>query len=1826
MDVHEMDIAVIGLAGRFPGASDVTEFWEKLASGTECVTYFTDTEYLANGGTEAELRDPYLVKVGGILNHADRFDAAFFGYTPRDAELMDPQQRIFLEIAHNCIEDAGYNPATYQGSIGVYAGASLNRYLVENVLPSLPHGSDSAGAFAALIANATSSLVTRVSYALNLRGPAIFVQSACSTSLLAIHLACQDLISYRCDMALAGGVSVNPAAARGYRYVEDGIFSPDGRCRAFDAKGKGTLPGSGAGAVLLKRLRDAIDDGDCIRAVIRGSAANNDGSGKVSFAAPSVSGQREVIALAHAIAETPAETIGYVEGHGTGTPIGDPIEVQALTQAFRSSTGKSGFCVLGAVKPNIGHLDVAAGVAGFIKTVLALQHGKIPPTLHFEDPNPEAGFADSPFYVSSKLEEWPIAATPRRAAVSSFGVGGTNVHLVLEQAPPCLRSATSRTHHVLLLSANSPESLSRSVRKLSNYLESNPSLSLADIAYTLQNGRKHHDYRLAIVSRSVDEARDLLKQQADAIPQTNRVARNRPVYFLFPGAEALNPGAACDLYASEPVFRDAIVQASSRMADCGIDLTGMLNASSNAHSVAENLRRPSVLFPVIVAIEHTLAQLLISYGVRPTGLIGHGLGEYTAACVSGVMDIHAALQLAVWRGRLCERISDAVTLIVHASETRVLPLLSPSVFMASVNGPEECAVTGAAQTIGELEKSLKTAGIQCSRRAASIAEHSGLMHPQLDQFHDAVPQITLHPPTIPYISNVSGNWIGDDEAVSPAYWRRHLCETVRFEDGLGLLLQSAEAFFVEAGPGQELSRLTTAHPRYLHGQSTVATLCGLGQQGAGAASFLNALGQIWQSGIAVNWAAAYKGEQRLRVSLPTYEFESASYWIKAQPRNAPRIEMPKKVMAVTWHPLAARAAVQSPQAGVSAVLFFDDQNTADEPVISLRLIPDLIREWAVGQSAPQHIGVLCNGPESLEALSRLPPDLSAHPLTTLRSICIYSQGRANPTGSEPAGNLDAREEQIDACILEFLHRQIASALPHKVVRLVDLPADSDSHHLHQIALADLRSGYLEEISAYRGSYRWVLNADSRGDSRSMQDEVSDASLLKTRGRYFVGGRSSSELVDFAASAAKVLSGKFILQGSRPRALHERQSLLDLSEYIEPFQERGAAIGKECPAEMIPAIVKEGLDRLCSLYILDFLQRCDISTLSGEAYSVGELENRLHILPKYSKLFFALLKILECDGILRMQEETILFSPERLLIANSSELCATLKQQFPDFCPDIELLDRVMSSYHLVLAGAMDAKEALFPGGNYDQVMPLIQKRMKSTDAQAYIALVAECVLKLAESFRERPIRILEIGGGEGLLTWPVIEMLQERVDFEYVFTDIGRTFVLRAEREARQRKVEQVSFQVFNFLEDSTAQGIVPESFDLVLAFNVVHVAPQIRSGVKALSRLLAPGGCLCLLEGTMIARPAMLFWGLEAGLWDFTDTDLRRHSALLSQRQWQDVLFELGFSRQISFPDIRSGEHVASDHCMFICQRAEDPDSSAVDPRLQAIRRSGSEVEFVPDQANSLPPLEALDGVFWLQAAEHRGVVASLPSELRELAHLATEELRQLQSFVRRSGAPFCCILSPSASGNLSPQCQMASIAAERLIASSGGETPAHWIRVIGDGLVSGKSTALPVTEILRFALSSASATTFVVPQAAAPCEAPATHRTREAQAVSSNQRPQLKTSYLAPRNPMEEAITRVWEEILGVDGLGVNDDFFEVGGESLIATQLATRIRDIYGVHLSLKSLFAEPTIAGVCRLIEESMRTPTETGSGNEILPVARQSRKAKRSADGVFELQA
>lgn len=1204
-----VEIAIVGMAGRFPGAPDVDALWRNVRDGVESVATLGDEDLRARGVSAAALADPGYVKKGILLEDIDRFDADFFGYLPREAERIDPQQRLFLEAAWHAMEHAGYGGGTGAAMVGVYAGSGPSLYLLQHLLPSTSlRDSDIASLLSLLNGSDLDSLVTRVAYKLDLRGPAVAVQTACSTSLAAVHLACRGLLNHEADMALAGGVWINVLQGSGYHYQPGAILSPDGHCRAFDAKAGGTMIGSGVGVVVLKRLNEAIADGDTIHAVIKGSAMNNDGAAKVGYTAPSVDGQAAVILAAQAMADVSADTIGYVEAHGTGTTLGDPIEIAALTQAFRGGTDRKGHCAIGSVKTNVGHLDAAAGVTGLIKTVMALKHRTLPPSLNFDDPNPQIDFSGSPFYVNTEAKDWPAAPTPRRAGVSSFGMGGTNVHLVLEEAPQASEGVTQQNDagasgggmQALMLSARSAAALEAANRELAGYLERHPGPCLADVAHTLRVGRKHFGHRAVALVRNREDAVHALTQRDSLTFFHGEALSDRPtVAFLFPGQGAQHTNMGRALYEREAVFRETVDRCSELLRPhLALDLRELLfPAASDETTAGERLAQTAITQPALFVVEYAFARWWMHQGIRPDAMLGHSIGEYVAACLAGVFSLEDALSIVAARGRLLQATEPGAMLAVSLPETHLQAHPYAGCDLAAVNAADLCVFSGSVEAIEQAERGLASRGVAVRRLHVSHAFHSALVEPMLGEFEALLSRVELSAPQIPFVSNLSGRWITADEACSSAYWVRHVRGTVRFTDGLDELLAKSDRVLLEVGPGETLSTLARRHAR-AGARPMLASQCHPQRAAYNADQPVRCLAQLWAAGAEVETAPLFCGVSGRRVPLPTYPFERQSYWVEPPKEPAGKVaEKPASVgrdiadwfYVPTWkrvQPLVRSADEPASPRG-SMLMIGDPNGLTDRLCQELRAMGRTVVRVQQGHEFAQigeHRYAVRPGERAdlerllhhVEAEVGLPSDVchlwnvdlgdvpsqpqevlerSFFSLLALAQVLGAAGGRkvsltvvANQledvTGTEPL--CPGKATLHGPC------KVMPQEYPHLACRVVEVLPSADADVLDRVVqqiIAEIEMPDGESLVAYRGPHRWVRAFEPAHPA--LRGEDAPVQRLRKSGVYLITGGLGGIGLTFARYLARQWQARLVLIG--------RNISSDQAKALAEFEALGAEV-------------------------------------------------------------------------------------------------------------------------------------------------------------------------------------------------------------------------------------------------------------------------------------------------------------------------------------------------------------------------------------------------------------------------------------------------------------------------------------------------------------------------------------------------------------------------------------------------------------------------------------------------------------------------------------------
>ncbi|MDM8515211.1 SDR family NAD(P)-dependent oxidoreductase [Desulfobacterales bacterium HSG16] len=907
--VDEDAVAIVGMAGRFPGADSVESFWENLCNGKESITFFSAKQLLKAGISPQILDNPAYVPARGVLSDIEMFDADFFGFYPREAEIMDVQHRIFLECAWQALENAGYDPDNYDGEIGVYAGAGMSTYFLNNLIPYF-NVADPSFAYQAILSNDKDFLSTLTAYKLNLKGPAIGVQSACSTSLVAVHTACQSIANGECDMALAGGVSIDVPQVAGYMYEEGMILSKDGHCRAFDEKAGGTVPASACGIVLLKRLNDAVEDKDNILAVIKGSAVNNDGSLKAGYTAPGIDGQTDVIAQALAVADIEPETISCLEAHGTGTSLGDPVEIEALKKAFDTGHGKKGFCAIGSVKTNIGHTNAASGIAGFIKTVLSVKHNLLVPCLHFNKANPGIDFENSPFFVNTQLTDRKNSENiPMRAGVSSFGIGGTNAHIIIEgyhdrQGYPCQSRSVPDSEKkkekpaLLILSAKTENALDKAAENLARHFENYPDIDIHDAAYTLQIGRRSFAHRRTMVCHNTKEVIQNLTPGKKYLASSVVKSGKRPVIFMFSGQGTQYTGMAEDLYTNNRIFKEAVDCCAKKLLHLlDFDIRDVIwPKSPGIRRNLPDISSSDTCQPAIFVIEYALSQLFMKWGICPAAVTGHSLGEYAAACVSGIFNLDDALKLVCRRGKLINDLPPGAMIAVPMPEEDIKSYMEPSLCFAAVNTPKRCVISGPLDAINRIANRFEKDGVQPVRLKTSHAFHSSMIEPAIKPFADFFEGIDFGNIKIPMLSSVSGSWLKNEQVNNPEYWTNQMRSTVRFKEVIEKIFENNNGedspVLLEIGPGTTLAGIVRSHPATPCDHPVITStrhpkiISDTDNKMADTVHITEAVGKLWAAGADIDWEGFYDGSRHYRVPLPSYPFERKRYWIEEKKSEA----------------------------------------------------------------------------------------------------------------------------------------------------------------------------------------------------------------------------------------------------------------------------------------------------------------------------------------------------------------------------------------------------------------------------------------------------------------------------------------------------------------------------------------------------------------------------------------------------------------------------------------------------------------------------------------------------------------------------------------------------------------------------------------------------------------------------------------------------------------------------------------------------------------------------------------------------------------------------
>ena len=1836
------DIAIVGLAAHVPGADSAAAFWTNLRDGVESITVFDEAQLIAAGERPDTIARRNYVPAGAPMQGFDLFDADFFGFSPKEAAILDPQHRKFLEVAWTAMEDAGHLPEDVAGKIGVYAGCGMGSYFYFNICSNPDLVRDVGMFLLRHTGNDKDFLCTRVSHVFDLKGPSVNIQTACSTSLVAVHHAVRALRAGDCDMALAGGVTIELPQGRGYLFRENEILSPDGHCHAFDHRAEGTVFGSGAGAVVLRRLSDALADGDRIYAVIKGTAINNDGAAKAGYLAPSVDGQAAAVRAALDDAQISADSIGYVECHGTGTYLGDPIEVSALTQAYARDTDRRGFCRIGSVKTNIGHLDTAAGVAGLIKTTLALKNGAIPPSLGYEKPNPAIDFDTSPFRVNDRLTDWPQGPAPRRAGVNALGVGGTNAHAILEEAPSLPPSDDSDwPFQILTISGRSRAALDANTAALAAHLRARPDQPLADVAFTLKEGRRAFDKRRVVVAETHAEAAALLDAADPRRVFTHDALGDDPdVVFMFPGGGAQYAGMARDLYETEPVFAEWMDRGLDHLqAQVDHDIRALWLAEGDAKAEANRrLQQPSVQLPLILIVEYALAKLWEAWGVTPSALIGHSMGENAAACVAGVMRFEDCIDLVLLRGRLFDTVPKGGMLSVNLPEDALRPLIGRDLDIASVNAPELCAVSGPQAALDRLSADLTARGVEHQRIAIDIAAHSRMLDPILADFRAFLQGLTLQAPRLPVISNRTGQPLTDAQATDPEYWVQQLRQTVLFAEGLAHLSKGAPRVFLEVGPGRALSALAQINPGISAAQ-VVSTLRHPDHAVADDLWFLTGLARLWACGVKGDWTQVWGDARRRRVGLPTYAFQRSRYFIEPGKAVAadetPPLRRTDDIADWGWRPewrpaYAPCAADALDPAVLSAspltwLFFADETGLADASARRLRaaghrvvtvvsgdgfaqlgedrysLAPeegadgvaalfDALREAA---ALPDRIGHfwLVTGTETFRPGSSFFDRNLQHGFHSLLHL-TQALGQADMT--PPVVVVTSGAAQVAGEGLPYPEKAMIAGpagvapreLPGLTIATLDLSQGMAVAEATDAVLEDLLADPSTRSAALRNGRRF-----ERGYAARRLD-AAEAPRFKAGGTYLITGGLGGMGLTLARRLVTDIKARVVLLGRAP--------LPPRADWADTAARRRASPRTRAAIAAIEAMDPDGTMVLtlaadtCNLAEMR-AARDTAEAAFGKITGVLHAAGRIDDAPLLSKTDAAIDAVFapKVTG-LRVLDALFPDGALDLLVLFSSSSTATTPAGQVDYVAANAYLNAVAQARRggatQVVAinwgvwaetgmaaramaermGAAGDDAAPVDAALLSRVHPIAGGQRfeadiapdhwvfddhRTADGQAllpgtgYLELIAEAAAAqgIATPYEVRDLYFYRpVAAAE----------TDRRVAVDLIARDGGFAADLRSDARLGTRSGLALNAQA----------QVVP----LARAAQRPHIDPRAiakrctrsRSGTPE-ARLASPQEAHLAFGPRWHVLQSMTF-GAGEGLARLClpdiaagdpDAGFRLHPALLDLATGWAMELIPGYSGDalwvpLSYGAVRVHRALPSDILSWA--------------RLSSGDQASGEAVFDVTLCDAAGAVIVEVTGFRMRRLDRADMVGHLPA-LREA------------DMVFDTDAGGAAPLSP---------------AEERLLhATEQGIRPAEGpqalVRALATGLPEIVVTALPLPALIA---------------EAATADQPA------AEDGAGFDRPDLDTAYVAPQNPVEEALAALWRKLLGVSQVGTQDSFFDLGGHSLIAVRLFASIKREFGAEFPISALFEAPTIAALAGLVAEATGRSLDAAPTADAAPAA------------------
>ncbi|MFI6478618.1 SDR family NAD(P)-dependent oxidoreductase [Nonomuraea sp. NPDC050663] len=1807
-------IAVVGLACRLPGAEDVTTFWRNLVDGVESVRFYTREEQAALGVPDYLLDDPTFVPASSVAADYGALDAAFFGMSPREAELRDPQQRMFLELSHTALEDAGYDPSRFDGEIGVYGTVGSDEYQWMYIRNN-PQLFTSVGNLAVYTGNHPDYLSTLVSYKLDLRGPSVTVHTACSSSLVALHMAVEALRTGECDMALTGGVSLELPPEWGYQYHQDGIYTPDGHCRTFDADAAGTIWGGGGGVAVLKRLSDAVADGDHIRAVVIGNAINNDGATKMGFSAPSAEGQAAAVSQALGVAQIDPRTVTYVEAHGTGTALGDPIEVAALSSAF--GPGEPGWCGIGSVKTNVGHLGPAAGIAGFIKTVLSLQHGLIPPNLHYQAPNPRIDFGRNPFRVIASLTKWETDDLPRRAGVSSFGIGGTNAHVILEQAPPApLPAAPPRGAHLLQLSARTPSALEEAVRRLSTRLAGDE-VDLADVAFTLRTGRKAYPHRAAVTAR---DAADAVEALADKRRLVKGKAGTPRVAWLFSGQGAQYAGMGAELYQSEPVFAAAVDECAAVLRDelGGLDIRTLLFPEPEEKEAAEaQLRQTWLTQPALFTIEWALTRLWQAWGVRPAAMIGHSIGEYVAATVAGVFTTADALRLVAARGRLMQSVPSGSMLAVRQDQDEVRPGLPDGLSIATVNGPGTCVVAGPTELVERYAADLEAAGVQRTVLRTSHAFHSAMMDPILGDFHEAVARVARQAPTLPFLSNVTGTWITAEQAVDPGYWTSHVREAVRFGDCVAALVADGEWHVVECGPGRQLAGLARAQLKT--GPAPLQSLPAPSEPRSDLEVIYQSAGTLWAAGAPVVVEA-----QGRRVPLPAYPYERRHYWaptpvdgelIYPRPAKTGALPVDEWFSVPVWRQEAGGAIADAAAelSGTRVLVFAGEQ--AGPLVAALRAAGSEVVTVTAGTAYGSDGGQATVRPgerddyEALLAATGVPArivhawtldgasgerDAMAAQDSGFFSLLALTQALA---AAEREGDVridvltSGTQEVTGADLTRPEHATVAG-----IARVVPLEARwLTVNHI------DLPHGAEPDVEEVLAELRAAVTEPEQGQAPSP--------VALRAGRRWTRGYAPAQVPDSGTNGPLREGGVYVITGGLGGI-----GLTLAEDLADRVRARLVLLGR---SGLPPRGQWDGLEGNAAraAHAITRMERAgaDVLVLAADVADAGDLRRvREAALERFGRI----------DGIVHAagvpgggMAEVKERQAAEAVMAPKITGTENLRAVFGDLPLDFVLLCSSITS----VAGGLGQVDYCAANAYLDAVAHTWPGRVLSANWGAWleVGMAAEVAAPVAFRALQRGDRVTQI-------EHPFLTHRHEAAGRQPWY---GGTLAPATHWVLDEHRVAGVPvLPGTGYLETARAafEAAVPSPGPAhrVELTDVAFVAPlAVADEASADVRVLfTPGGDGLDFEIVSVVGGAATQHARGSAAWVVPDVtadplaDVRARCAHLPADQSNPFASASGLvafgERWTSLRAVAHGQGEQVARLVAGSRVAGELESLPLHPALldeaTAYVSVATEHSYLPLGYGRLTVLGALEPVVWSHARlRDTGGGEVLAADLTLYGEHG-EPLVAITDFVMRriDRGAMTETVGEGARGT-----------AEELTVDEGSAAAGVALDVDG-----GRRGIAPAdgAEAFRRVLSARLGAQVVISAVDLPeFVARARELTQDTlvdeldAAAAAEGGDAQDVDYVAPRSDLETMLAGLWGEVLGARQVSVEQDFFDLGGNSLVAVQLIALIRKKIGIRLPMRSLFQVPTIAGMSALVEE-MRGKQAGGDKPKVTPLRRTER--------------